>query len=248
MTRAAAGGRAVRLGLVAVWQALLLSAICAAEPPDGDLRDGGSVSRIVEEALERGDRVILKRVEYRGDGTGAAAGPAGGSDAPVHSKTYIEIDSRTPSPPAAEMIESQRRVERNQREMQKAVRAIGIGQENIREGMAGVESSGQDLSVGMKSSRVERTAVRGDAARTGAEVSDVNRTVQDSERLLRSIDAQTKALSSAVGDLASRVEGLGENIKDTRGERGERGEKGDRGEKGESGEKGEDGSSGEGSE
>ncbi len=111
--------------------------------------------------------------------------------------------------------------------------------------MAGVESSGQDLSVGMKSSRVERTAVRGDAARTGAEVSDVNRTVQDSELLLRSIDAQTKALSSAVGDLASRVEGLDENIKDTKGERGEKGERGDTGEKGD---KGEDGYSGEGRE
>ncbi len=185
--------------------AILIAAIgYGQEPETVPTPDGPAIEGIIKDAVDSGSRVILKRVEYVG---GEDTAPEGGavSDKKVRSKTYIEIETRPAGLDEDEMIESQRKVEESQREMMKAMGVIGKGQESLGDRLGTVEGLGHGMTDGMKSEAREQSGVRGETASTGSEVSDVDRTVQDSNLLLKKIDAQVKSLSGAISELSSRV-------------------------------------------
>ena len=190
----------------------VVCAICAGQREGKPLPESVPLRKIVEEAIEQGSRVILRRVEYEEAGGAATGEPDGSAEIRVRSRTYIEIDTRSTDPDDGEMIESQKKVEESQREMIRAVEAIGKGQERHAGTLSGIEGAQMDLSTGMKSSAREQAGIRGETAGTGGRVSDVDRTIQDSGRLLKRIDAQIKGLSSAVSELSSRVEGVGKSV------------------------------------
>ncbi len=182
---------------------LLVSVRSSAQPEPADAQ----VKRIVEDAINRGNTVILKKVDYVG-GEGESPVPApGGNSGAVRSKTYIEIDSRSPSAMDGEMVQSQKRVEESQQEMMKALDTIGQGQERQGVRLSGIESRGQDISAGMKRAADEEAAIRGQAADTGGATSDADRAVMDSDRLLMQINDQAASLSNSVSELSSRIEG-----------------------------------------
>jgi hypothetical protein len=170
-----------------------------------------TVRNIVEEAIGRGSRVILKRVDYvdgQGEALPGAQATPGGA---VRSKTYIEIDTRPSSVADEEVVQSQKRVEESQQQMIKAVGAIGQAQESQSGKMSAIEGRQQDAAAAMKSSAGELGAVREASASAGSTMSDADRTVQDSNRLLKQISAEIKSLSSAVDELSARVDQVGQD-------------------------------------
>ena len=202
-----------RVRWIAVVAAYAAGAAFAAPPEPVPSPPDAPVKHIVEQAIDRGSKVILKRVDYTdGAGGGAAAAPAG----PVRSRTYIEIDSR---PPGAgddrEMVESQRRIEESQREMLRSVAVIEAGQNRSRETLRAVEGRGREVSGGMESGAAEVGALRGSAADVATQADDAGNAVVDAEKILRQIGNQTKELSGSIDELSARM-----------GREGRRGERG----------------------
>lgn len=167
-----------------------------------------TVQHMVEEALGRGSRVILKRVDYVA-GQDAPAGAQGEPGGAVRSKTYIEIDTRPSAGADEEMIRSQERVEEGQREMLKAVEAIGTAQERQGSAMGAIESGQRNAASGSKSAAGEMGAMRGEAAAAGAETGEADNSVQSTEKMLEQIRGEIRNLSGAVSELSSRVDGEG---------------------------------------
>lgn len=167
-------------------------------PPDAQ------VKRIVEQAIDRGSKVIVKRVDYTNAAGGAMPdAPAG----PVKSKTYIEIDSRPPgAADESELLESQRRVEESQREMLRSVEVLGESQQRGANGLGTVEGSGRELSGAMRGSAAETEALRGEAAGTGGKAGEVGDAVGDSEAIMTQIDRQAKKLSETIDELSARMD------------------------------------------
>jgi hypothetical protein len=189
----------------------------AQTPADISTPAGADVEEIVTDAAHRGGRVILKKIEYVGGEGVPFDNKDGVPGEKIRSKTYIEIDTRPSVLGEEGLIESQKKVEGSQREMMKALGVIGEGQKKIDERVGTVEVMSQDVTSGMKVEAREQSAVRGETADTGSKVSEVDRTVQDSTLLLEKIDAQIRSLSTAVGELSSRlgevkesVDGMGE--------------------------------------
>jgi len=181
---------------------LLVSVRSHAQPEPSDRQ----VRSIVEDAINRGSTVTLKKVDYVG-GEGEGAAPASGGNAgAVRSKTYIEIDTRPSSAMDEEMVQSQKRVEESQRKMMEAVDTIGQRQERQGVSLSGIESRGQDMSAGMKSAAGEEAAAGGRAADAGGATNEAGRVVMDSDRLLMQINDQITSLSNSVSELSSRIE------------------------------------------
>ncbi|MDD5556696.1 MAG: hypothetical protein PHN82_05530 [bacterium] len=185
--------RRVVMGAAAV---AALPALLGAQPAEGPEADGAM--GVVEEAIGRGGRVILKRVDYL-DG-GAGAGDEAGA---VRSRTYIEIDTRAAVPVDEDLLRSQERVEEGQREMLRAVDAIGRSQERQAGALGTIESSQADISSGMRGDAAALEAAR----EADAEAADG--AIGDSRRLLGEIEREIRSLSGAVGELSSRVEAAG---------------------------------------
>lgn len=188
----------------AVWAACLAAPSWAAPPEPHPASPEAPVKRIVEQALSRGSKVIVRRVDYAdGADPSLPEAPAG----PVKSKTYIEIDSRPPgSPDDRELLESQRRVEESQREMLRAADAIGESQARGVEGLGAIQGRGAELSGGMRDAAAGTEALRGEVAGTGAKAGEVGDGVGESARIMRQIDSQVKELSGSIDELSSRMD------------------------------------------
>ena len=167
-------------------------------PPDAQMK------RIVEQAIDRGSKVIVKRVDYTNGESGASPEALAG---PVKSKTYIEIDSR---PPGAaddrELLESQRRIEESQREMLESVKVIGESQGRGGESLSAIQGRGQEMSGGMRGGAAETGALRGEAARAGGKAGEVGDMVGESEKIMKQIDTQAKELSGSIDELSARMD------------------------------------------
>ncbi len=188
-------GGAGALAAAAVFAAWTARAAPPGSPPPPP---EAQVKQIVEQAIGRGGKVIMKRVDYA---DGAAGGASEASGGPVKSRTYIEIDSRPPgSAGDRDLIESQERIEKSQREMLRAVEAIGEGQRRTEAGMDAVHGLGVELSEAM---RADAAA----AAGLGGEAGDAADVARDSERIMKRIDEQAKKLSESLDDLSTRMGG-----------------------------------------
>ncbi|MEI6633330.1 MAG: hypothetical protein WCP22_05855 [Chlamydiota bacterium] len=195
--------------LRAAWKPAIIAACaagaaCAAPPEPVPSPSDAQVKRIVEQAIDRGSKVIVKRVDYTDGGSGASPeAPAG----PVKSKTYIEIDSR---PPGAaddrELIESQKRIEESQREMLRSVEVIGKSQERGGESLSAIQGRGQEMSGGMRGGAAETGALRGEAAGAGGKAGEVGDAVGESEKIMKQIDTQAKELSGSIDELSARMD------------------------------------------
>jgi len=169
------------------------------------LSDEEPVKRIVEDAIAKGGKVILKRVDYAPEDEKAAR--MEGDEGGVRSKTYIEIDSRPGSSvDEKEVIKSQQKIDESQKEMIKAVGAMEEEHKRMGTAMSSIDGRQRDAAAGMKSEAEEQADIRGEAARTGSAVGDSDETFQDSGALLSKIHAQVKELSGAVNELSTRVD------------------------------------------
>ncbi len=190
-----------------VWGVLLSLLIVGMRSHVQPERADAQVKSIVEDAINRGSTVTIKKVDYvggEGEGTAQPGGEKGGA---VRSKTYIEIDGCPSSAMDEEMIRSQKKVEESQREMMDAVGVIGQRQEHHGVRLSGIESKGQDISAGMKSAAGEEAAAGEQTADSGRTADEAERTIVDSDNLIMQIDKQVTSLSEAVSELSSRVEG-----------------------------------------
>lgn len=188
----------------AIVAACAAGAACAAPPEPVPSPPDAQVKRIVEQAIDRGSKVIVKRVDYTDGGSGASPeAPAG----PVKSKTYIEIDSRPPgSADDRELLESQKRVEESQREMRESVEVIRESQVRGEDSLSAIQGRGQEMSGGMRGGAAETGALRGEAAGAGGKAGEVGDAVGESEKILKQIDTQSKELSGSIDELSARMD------------------------------------------
>lgn len=190
---------------------IVVAAACAAGaalavPPDPvPAEPEAPVRQIVERALDRGSRVIVKRVDYRDGADGEAPG-VGVPEAPVRSRTYIEIDTRPPGAAGdRELLESQVRIEEHQREIGRSVEAIATGQERTAGTLRSIEGLGHDVSGGMGGGAAESDALRGAVAGAAVQAGETEEAVVEADAILRQIEIQARELSGSIDELSDRI-------------------------------------------
>ncbi|MCX6358004.1 MAG: hypothetical protein NT045_09070 [Candidatus Aureabacteria bacterium] len=194
--------------IVALLAGHFLCALTPAPDPSPAATHAGpeaQVKDMVDSAVQRGSKVILKRVDYAPGGLAPAD-----NEGQLRSKTYIEIDTRPGgSINERELLQSQQKVEESQQEMIRAVDSIGEGQQRVDATLGSVEGRQREAAGGMKSAAGEQGAIRGEAANAAGVVGDTDQAVQESGALLHQIRSQARDLSGTMDDLSSRVDAEG---------------------------------------
>ena len=192
-----------RITGIAAGAVCVAGAVFAVPPDPPPAETEAPVRRIVEQALDRGSRVIVKRVDYR-DGEGGEA--PGVPEAPVRSRTYIEIDTRPPGAAGdRELLESQVRIEERQREIGDSVEAIAAGQERAAVTLRSIERLGHDVSGGMGRAAAEADALRGSAAGAAVHAGETAEAVAETDTILRQIEIEARELSGSIDALSDRI-------------------------------------------